>query len=113
MKIDKLIKILQRVKDSKGKVEVTCGSFCGTNNGYVNFDLKPVNINFNIDDHMTANKPPRLSLGIILSKETIKSDNEGKERMLKLGYDFIPSQYRKKNEEIRKNPSRWAGSTIF
>lgn len=102
MKIDDLIAVLKRARESKGNIEVACGSFCGTNNGHVCFHIKPIRHNFSVANH--TNGLGEFVLAIEVSPTSEKDILNGRKQMKELGYDFIPSQFRGIGEQIQRNP---------
>ena len=91
--IDDLIAVLQRVKEEKGNVPVTAGSFCGTNNGHVHFHVKPLKANkrLKVNNHMNGHGEFVLSIDVAPS--SIEDRRKGVKDMERLGYTFYRSQF--------------------
>lgn len=90
MKIKKLIKILKRVEKAEGNINVICGSFCGTNNGYIDFSFRELEKDFKVKDHLCGQG---FSLHIDVSAGCKEKIIEGIKHMEKLGYTYYKSQY--------------------
>jgi hypothetical protein len=106
MKIDNLISLLEKVRDSKGNIEVIGSSFCGTNDGHVTFKFKELD-GYDVDDLINGFNQLSLSMDISdYSKNEIKN---GTEDMQKRGYTFYCSQFVKSGEAPRSglSPCEW------
>lgn len=91
MEIDNLIKILKKVRRKRGNIEVGCGSYCGTNNAHVFFNMKEPSKPFIVDDHITGKG--KLSLFIEVSDDTKEQKKQGIKDMERLGYTYYRSQF--------------------
>jgi hypothetical protein len=108
MKIDDLIETLQRVRAKAGNVEVSITASCGTNSAFVLFDLAPPKRRkFDVRNHI--NGYGQFCLHAEISKQTRLDIAEGIEKMKKLGYRFLRSQYLQVGESPREglSPCEW------
>ncbi len=110
MKINDVITVLQRVKESAGgDTEVFCSSFCGTNNGFVTFDFVESNNADFIIDEKTGNH--RKSLTIKVSDNSKEEIIKGIKDMESDGYRYFRSQFVEAGKEPRVgiSPCEWHG----
>lgn len=108
--VDELIAVLQKVKEERGgKTLVKAGSFCGTNQGFVHFDVKRLRANkrFRVANHLNGHG--NFCLGIEISVSTRKDIEKGIEDMKRLGYRYYRSQFRKDGEspEVGLSVCEW------
>lgn len=101
MKIDDLIVALQRIREAKGNLDIQASSFCGTNNGFVVFDIQPFRKNFKVEDQLTGEG--KLSLHVDINPTYRQQIIDGQQQMIRMGHDWIPSQYVSRGAEVRRN----------
>ena len=108
MKIDKLIKLLERVRDEKGNINVVGSSFCGTNDAHIIFDIKD-NSKCSVNDLITGYGD--LSLSMNVSEHSKQRIKEGVKDMETHGYTYYRSQYVEINQlpEPGLSPCEWHG----
>ena len=70
--------------------------------GHVSFSLDPIRKNFAVDNLM--NGFGELVLTIKVSAYSQNEIRTGRADMKRLGYDFIPSQFRRYDEPVTRNP---------
>jgi hypothetical protein len=102
MNIDKLIKILEKVKKSRGNVEVVCSAFgddVGAHYHHSTFAFKPFLNRFSVKNKM--NDLNQLCLSIELTEMARNDIVKGKKDMKRLGYRFYPGQFCQLGESPR------------
>ena len=91
MKISKLIKRLKKIEKDLGDVEVSAGAWCGTNNGYIHFDIRPDTFKGKSSQHLNGRGEVVIDISV---SETTKEDIlKGIKDMEKLGYTYYRSQF--------------------
>lgn len=107
MNIDTLIAELQKVRATKGNIEVVFGSFCDTNNGFVSFVPKDLNPESTVEDRLTGEG--KFSLSIDPAPSFIEGKKKGVADMERLGYTYYRSQFVTRGEMPQSglSPCQW------
>lgn len=109
MKIDKLIAILQRVRDKKGNIEVMGNSYCGTNSAHVQFEIEKMKKSFKVENWINGHN--EFCLTVKLAEDSRQRQIEGIKDMESKGYTYYRSQFVEKGKRPHTglSPCDWHG----
>lgn len=105
MLLDDLIEDLQKARAKLGNVEVKCSSSCGTNSGFVSFDIEPrkSKIKNNVNGYGDY------CLSIEVSERSKTDIKNGIAKMISMGWRYFRSQFVQVGESPKEglSPCDW------